>query len=266
MKDSITKDSTGFSQIDNTLLNSVDISLKAKGLYSYMYSKPDNWNFTIRSMSKQLKEGITAIQSTLSELKKFGYVSYIKKKDGSGVYHLHIKPNPQNPNQGFTNLRKPTRINNTDLNNNKDNYKEKEIKEKDLEPSPSLKEKRKKEKDNITPTVNQITEELIALAKKYPKHSTLVKNFISKISDRYKPKTTKQKLHWLKSAILITENDDITVERLYEILKWGLEDEFWKRQINSIPALRIKNKADIRKIWSLDEAAPQQQKRVTNFS
>ncbi len=126
-----------------------------------MASKPDNFNFTIRSLSRQVPDGIKSIYSALTELKKRGWINYIKSGDGTGKYSLNttlnpvatpdadkgiqaepniekgnkgadpntgngIKgadPNTQKPNQGFGCLPKSVRINKKDLNNKKDIYK-----------------------------------------------------------------------------------------------------------------------------------------------
>lgn len=125
------KHKVNYSQISNFLLNDKDLSLKAKGLYSFMFSKPDDFNFTIRSLSKLLLEGQRSIMATLQELKDKGWVSYTKFHDGSGEYYLNEnpnlhnssldEPNCQNPNLHNSNLLKQQRINNTVLYNKKDN-------------------------------------------------------------------------------------------------------------------------------------------------
>lgn len=103
-----------FTQVINSLLNDTELSLKAKGLYAYMDSKPDGWNFTIISMSKQLLEGTDAIKSGLRELKNKGYLEYTKKIDGYGEYTLTdgIAPKVDNPHVENPKKGKPTRINN----------------------------------------------------------------------------------------------------------------------------------------------------------
>ncbi len=103
-----------YSQISNTVAGDPYISLKAKGLFLFMESKPEGWNFTIRSMSKQLKDGIDSISSALKELKKYGYVIYYKQTDGTGIYELIDEPNQENPNQENPNLGKSDRISNKD--------------------------------------------------------------------------------------------------------------------------------------------------------
>jgi len=110
MNNKLTKQAVGFVQISNDFLNDTNISLKAKGLFSYMYSKPNNWNFTLKGMGSQLKESHNAITTAIKELKAFGYVDYKKNKDGSGEYLLYsqqlveenkpINPKPQNKVMG----------------------------------------------------------------------------------------------------------------------------------------------------------------------
>ena len=117
MSNTITHEEGNFSTIPNQLLNDQYVSLTAKGLYVFMRGKPPLWNFTIRSMAKQLKEGETAIGSALNELKDSGWISYTKHSNGKGVYHLFWSansnidnPNQGNPNQGYPMKGKPQRI------------------------------------------------------------------------------------------------------------------------------------------------------------
>ena len=67
-----------FGIAPNSLLNNQDISLSAKGMYTFMNSKPENWEFSINGLVSQLKEGKDKIKSTLKELEKYGYL--IRKK------------------------------------------------------------------------------------------------------------------------------------------------------------------------------------------
>jgi hypothetical protein len=87
---SIKKMNIPFTQVANKLLESKTISLKAKGLYSYMFSKPEGWVFTAIRMEKQLKESRDSILSGLKELKTSGWISYDKQGNGTGIYTLNI--------------------------------------------------------------------------------------------------------------------------------------------------------------------------------
>jgi hypothetical protein len=93
----VKKTQVPFSQTPNELLKDKQISLTSKGLYAFMQGKPDNWNFTIASMQKQLKEGQRAIRSALTELKETGWLSYEKHNDGTGTYTVNITPVLETP-------------------------------------------------------------------------------------------------------------------------------------------------------------------------
>ena len=112
MTDSIEKPDVPFAQIANVVLNSKELSFKAKGLYAYMISKPSTWKFTIRLMTSQVKDGEASIVSGIKELKDAGLVTYIKNKDGSGKYILKndlkpLKTPTVEPNLGNPDMEKP---------------------------------------------------------------------------------------------------------------------------------------------------------------
>jgi hypothetical protein len=117
-----------FITISNEVGNTKEISLKSKGLFIFMWTKPNTWNFTIRSMSKQLPDGVASITSAMNELKDHGFMTYTKNADGSGIYELNDrpseidekKPNAEKPNMGFPNMGKPERISKDLLSNKKE--------------------------------------------------------------------------------------------------------------------------------------------------
>ena len=55
------------------------MSLKAKGLMSVILSLPNDWEYSIAGLVAICKENESAIKSTLTELKDFGYLQVIKK-------------------------------------------------------------------------------------------------------------------------------------------------------------------------------------------
>jgi predicted transcriptional regulator len=128
----VKKDNREFTQISNAILAHPTLSLKAKGLYAFMYSKDNDWNFTIRSMASQLKEDKNTIQRILVELKEIGLITYTKHVDGTGTYLLEYQlpsetpknsQNPKMPTMQNAYKAKCGRINNTDINNNKEDIK-----------------------------------------------------------------------------------------------------------------------------------------------
>lgn len=100
---------SGWSSTPNDLLNDSKISFKAKGLYAYINSKPDNWDFSIDRMSDQTKEGRDSIRSGIKELEDAGWLQRTpaRQKDGTfqgydyfildSVKSSLIKPSSRNP-------------------------------------------------------------------------------------------------------------------------------------------------------------------------
>ena len=76
------------------------MSLKAKGLLSMMLSLPTDWDYSISGLVAICKENESAIKSTLTELKEFGYLVVTKKmpnetKTGRIEYTYDIYEQPQ---------------------------------------------------------------------------------------------------------------------------------------------------------------------------
>src|SRR5574344_1229417 len=97
MSNSIKKRDYPFTTIHNKFLRDKNISFKAKGLFAYMFSMANGWNFTIRSISNQQNQGEQLIKSALNELKKNRYVEYRKFSTGKGEYYLDPEPNVEKP-------------------------------------------------------------------------------------------------------------------------------------------------------------------------
>ena len=62
-----------YTIISNSVLKNKNLSLKAKGLYAYMWSLPDDWDYTLAGLVAVLKEGNQAIKEALKELEREGY-------------------------------------------------------------------------------------------------------------------------------------------------------------------------------------------------
>lgn len=103
-----------YATIPNDLVNSIDISLKAKGLFAYIQSKPDGWEFSAERISNQLKEGLPTINSALKELESNGYLKRERYQNEFGHWHVQYllceipvaenlmlgNPVQENPNTG----------------------------------------------------------------------------------------------------------------------------------------------------------------------
>ena len=93
----------------NYHLREKDMSLKAKGLLTLIFSLPDNWDYTIEGLSKITKDGVDSIRSAIHELEQFGYIERERVRNSNGKfggieYIIHEKPievleeNEPNPN------------------------------------------------------------------------------------------------------------------------------------------------------------------------
>lgn len=77
--------SDGFTVISNYSIHDKNLSLGASGLLAVMLSLPDDWNYSVKGLSKIRKEGTFAIRGLLSELEQYGYV-YIEQSRCGGRF------------------------------------------------------------------------------------------------------------------------------------------------------------------------------------
>lgn len=87
--------SSNFTIVSNSIF-SCGISLKAIGLYAYIVSKPDNWSFSVSGTATQMKDGVEAINSGISELESVGLLTRKQaRKSGKfsgGEWYITDKP------------------------------------------------------------------------------------------------------------------------------------------------------------------------------
>lgn len=75
-----------YTVMSNYHLQDKRLSLKAKGLLSYMLSLPETWDYSLNGLCAICKEGKKAIRNILSELKEFGYLEVIQCREKNGYY------------------------------------------------------------------------------------------------------------------------------------------------------------------------------------
>lgn len=71
--------SKDYSVMSNIHLRDMNLSLKAKGLLSLMLALPDDWDYSVKGLTKICKEEDTAVENALGELKKYNYLVVSKK-------------------------------------------------------------------------------------------------------------------------------------------------------------------------------------------
>ena len=116
-----------YTVMSNWHLRDKNLSLKAKGLLSFMLSLPDDWDYSLNGLVKVLKENETSINTTLKELKKFKYMNITKERNNKGmftyIYNSYELPEVHSPMVDNPDVEVPALENQTQINTNKQNIK-----------------------------------------------------------------------------------------------------------------------------------------------
>jgi len=64
------------------------LSLKAKGIWAYMKSKPATWDFSAKRIAMDNKDETKSVQRGMRELESCGYLSKRKLSNGRVQYRL----------------------------------------------------------------------------------------------------------------------------------------------------------------------------------
>ena len=105
--------SKGFTTTSNTIIRDERLTWKARGIFNYLWSMPDDWDFYAKEVAKHAKDGIHSLDSGLEELAKYGYLERTRLRDekgrfGAPVWILHDDPvDAQKPKCDFPILEKP---------------------------------------------------------------------------------------------------------------------------------------------------------------
>lgn len=74
-----------YTVMSNHHLRDKNLSLKAKGLLSFMLSLPDEWDYTEKGLASCLKEGRDGVSATLKELSAHGYLVRRQVRNANGT-------------------------------------------------------------------------------------------------------------------------------------------------------------------------------------
>ena len=140
-----------YTVMANFHLRDRNLSLKAKGVMSFMLSLPDTWDFSMEGLAICSKDGVDSVRSALKELEDSGYLVRSRARDekgkvGKAIYDLYEKPASEkpileNPIQDKPILDKPilekqAQINTNEINTNELNTKIDIVPEQKQEPIP----------------------------------------------------------------------------------------------------------------------------------
>lgn len=124
-----------FTMVPNSLLEDMDLSLKATALLIYALSKPVDWKVRVKDITKRFTDGKSAVYSGLKELEEKGYIIRVQDQENDGkftevVYHVFDSPRsaesdtePLTENRETVPLTENRKHSNTDIYNNINNTK-----------------------------------------------------------------------------------------------------------------------------------------------
>ena len=100
------------TKVNNEIINSGNISLKALGLLLFLKSKPTDWNFSVVNILKELKDGFTSVNSAIKELEELKIIERKKTNINGrfGCAYIFLddeKPLSENPTTEKPQRKKP---------------------------------------------------------------------------------------------------------------------------------------------------------------
>ena len=79
-----------YVMLDKRPLNDAALSWKAKGIWAYLMSKPDDWMVIIEDIIKHSTDGVRAVRSGIKELEDAGYIVSVQERDEDGRFDKKI--------------------------------------------------------------------------------------------------------------------------------------------------------------------------------
>lgn len=77
----------------NKAMNDPAISMKAKGLFAYLFSKSNDWHGHIYEITENCTDGRHSIMSAAKELKALGYISTVTERSGGIIVSRYYRLN-----------------------------------------------------------------------------------------------------------------------------------------------------------------------------
>lgn len=103
---------TNYTVIDNQIIRDETLSWKAKGVFAYLWSMPENWDFYETEVMTHAKDGRDALRSAIKELQAAGYMRRQRTRNEKGQvktsdWELSDKPMLEKPTQAKPTQEKP---------------------------------------------------------------------------------------------------------------------------------------------------------------
>lgn len=77
---------SNYTNTDNKLVRDNTLHWGPRGLFNYMWSQADNWQFYVKELVKHSPGGETELRNYLNELEEHGYLKRTPRHDGAGKF------------------------------------------------------------------------------------------------------------------------------------------------------------------------------------
>lgn len=82
----IKQDRGNYTNTSNKVIRDKRLTWKARGIFNYLWSQADNWQFYVAEIANHAKDGVKSTRSGLDELEKYGYLKRVNRHDKSGGF------------------------------------------------------------------------------------------------------------------------------------------------------------------------------------
>ena len=215
------KPNQGWAWIPNTILQNPNLTLKAKGLWIHLNSKPEGWSFSIERIAAEQADGRDAVRSAIHELETIGLLTRTRRSVGTGWEdEYELRTTPKN---GITNVGKSyvgkSHIGKPDDIIKHNIVKQNIVKQKNIMPAPAK-----------PAPARQIPEEAKKLAQRL--HKWIIKNKPDrKIQNGWEDR-------WAEDIDKMNRIDGRSWEAIAACIDWSQRDDFWRQNILSGENLR----------------------------
>ena len=82
----IKKDNGNYTNTNNQLVRDDNLTWKARGIFNYLWSQANEWQFYVKEIASHSKDGEKALQSGLQELEEHGYLKRVNRHSKNGSF------------------------------------------------------------------------------------------------------------------------------------------------------------------------------------
>lgn len=82
----IKKDNGNYTNTSNQLVRDESLTWKARGIFNYLWSQSNEWQFYVKEIAGHSKDGEKALQSGLQELEEHGYLKRVNRHSKNGGF------------------------------------------------------------------------------------------------------------------------------------------------------------------------------------